>query len=258
MEFIRRIAKEVIPASLVAYYREQREDRSRSIAQAERECRLLSLFSTSQAGQDYWVYGEVFNEKRNGFFVDIGAHDGVYLSNTLLLEKRFGWTGVCIEGNPDTFQELQRNRLVRCINICVDRTEGTVRFAKRGVLGGIVAGDCDNTDLSNEECTEVTAKPLAEILKIAGAPHVIDYMSIDIEGAEDRALLEFPFDVYKFCCLTIERPSCKLRERFKDFGYVLVKELPGLDCFYLHESFIGNHHQNLIAFHEKSYSLTQI
>jgi FkbM family methyltransferase len=204
------------------------------------------------------VYGEVFNEKRNGFFLDIGAHDGVYLSNTLLLEKRYGWNGVCIEGNPDTFRELMQNRQVSCINTCVDRIEGTVPFAKRGVLGGIVAGDCDNTDLLNQERTQVVARPLADILRSAGAPHVIDYMSIDIEGAEDRALLEFPFDVYQFRCITIERPSSLLRERFKAFGYVLIKELPGLDCFYLHESFIAQHHENLIAFHSKQFAIHQL
>jgi DNA-directed RNA polymerase subunit E'/Rpb7 len=46
--------------------------------------------SYSQAGQDVWVYGEVFNQSRCGFFVDLGAFDGVFLSNTYLLEKDMG------------------------------------------------------------------------------------------------------------------------------------------------------------------------
>ena len=37
-----------------------------------------------QFGQDLWVSGEVFNEARNGYFVDIGAHDGIHISNTYL------------------------------------------------------------------------------------------------------------------------------------------------------------------------------
>jgi FkbM family methyltransferase len=258
MGFMRRIAKAVVPASIVQYVREKRDARCKAMDEAEREGRIVSLLSTSQAGQDYWVYGEVFNEKRNGFFLDIGAHDGIYLSNTLLLERRYGWNGVCIEGNPDTFRELKQNRQVSCINTCVDRIEGTVLFAKRGVLGGIVARDCDNKDAMNDGYIEVVAKPLADILKNAGAPYVIDYLSIDIEGAEDRALLDFPFNLYKFRCITIERPSVHLRERFKESGYVLIRELPGLDCFYVHETFVGDHHQNLIAFHEKSFKLFRV
>jgi hypothetical protein len=62
----------------------------------------------SQAGQDLWVFGEVFNEQRSGFFLDIGAHDGVVLSNTYVLENRYDWRGICIEANPDTFEELKK------------------------------------------------------------------------------------------------------------------------------------------------------
>jgi hypothetical protein len=63
-----------------------------------------------QAGQDYWVIGEVFNERRGGYFVDIGAHDGVELSNTFLLEKRYGWTSVCVEANPRVLDERDAQR----------------------------------------------------------------------------------------------------------------------------------------------------
>ena len=48
--------------------------------------------SMSQANQDCWVYGEVFNEKRNGFFLDVSTHDGLHLSNTFLLENRYQYT----------------------------------------------------------------------------------------------------------------------------------------------------------------------
>ena len=45
-----------------------------------------------------------------GRFVEIGALDGVRLSNTLMLERCFGWTGLLIEGSPVNFAELRRNR----------------------------------------------------------------------------------------------------------------------------------------------------
>ena len=39
----------------------------------------------------------MLNWKRNGFFVEFGACNGFDLSNTLLLEKDFGWNGILCE-----------------------------------------------------------------------------------------------------------------------------------------------------------------
>lgn len=43
----------------------------------------------------------------NGFFVDIGSWDGVYLSNTLVLMEN-GWTGICIEGDPKKITRINQ------------------------------------------------------------------------------------------------------------------------------------------------------
>ena len=51
----------------------------------------------SQCGQDKFLVENIFKEKRNGFFVDVGAHDGVYISNTAVFEKEYSWSGICIE-----------------------------------------------------------------------------------------------------------------------------------------------------------------
>ena len=50
------------------------------------------------------------NRQRGGFFVEFGATDGVVLSNTLLLEREFGWIGLCAEPNPKFFPQLVVNR----------------------------------------------------------------------------------------------------------------------------------------------------
>ena len=80
-----------------------------------------------------------------------------------------------------------------------------------------------------------------------------DYIEQDIEGAEDRALLGFPFDEYVFNCITIERPSDKLRSLLKDHQYILIKEMPGLDCFYIHKSFRSKYIKNYFAYGEKKF-----
>ncbi len=215
--------------------------------------RIAGRFSTSlsQTGQDYWVYGEVFNQKKNGFFLDIGAHDGVHLSNTYLLEKKYKWKGICIEGNPKTSKELVKHRNCQCINACVDESAGIVKFNLAGVFGGIVDEASSETDTENREVIEVKSTRLDELLKNANAPAIIDYMSIDIEGAEDRALLTFPFDKYRFNAITIERPSVAVRELLHKNGYILIKDMPELDCYYVHEKFIGSYNVNAYEFGSK-------
>jgi len=214
-----------------------------------------SRLHVSQAGQDYWVYGEVFDEKRRGFFLDVGAHDGLQLSNTFLLEKRYKWSGICVEGNPETFKKLVAYRRCICVNACLDSEPSEVMFAKRGVLGGIVASDTDNREADAGDLIRVRTRTLESVLKEHNAPREIDYLSIDIEGAEDRVLLGFDFDRYLFRAITIERPSRRLREVLSAKGYLLIKELPGLDCFYIHSSFSETYMRNFYAFHRRKHVL---
>ncbi|MBK1612262.1 hypothetical protein CKO44_02130 [Rubrivivax gelatinosus] len=209
-------------------------------------------WALSQAGQDQWVFGEAYNEATGRYFLDIGAHDGVSISNTYVLERRYQWKGLCIEANPKTFQALVRNRRAACVNVCLDRTEGEVDFAVRDVLGGIVSPELDNAG-PQAEVLRVRTRPLLDVLREHAAPAVIDYLSIDVEGAEERILDSFDFDRYRFNCMTIERPSAVLRALFARHGYVIVKEIPGLDCFYLHSDFLPEYKRNLFAFYDKKH-----
>lgn len=229
----------------------------RHLSMRSHQKKLSRCLSVSQAGQDHWVYGEVFNERSEGFFLDVGAHDGCFLSNTFILEKRYNWNGICVEGNPSTYINLEKNRSCKCINECVDNKQGVVEFALRGIMGGIIAPDLDNTDSNDVKTAKVDARPLVDILKESGAPNLIDYFSIDIEGAEDRALLNFPFSEYSFNCITIERPSNKLRSLLNDNEYVLIKEIPNLDCFYMHKSFIPQYKKNVLAYGKKKFLTKQ-
>ncbi len=208
--------------------------------------------SVSQAGQDFWVFGEVFNEKREGSFLEIGSADGISLSNTLVLEKRYGWRGLCIEANPLLFKNLQRVRNAICLNVCLDSREGDVSFLPRGLGGGIVGPDTDNNGneagLDLSQVTTLRARTLASVLAEQKIESAIDYLSIDVEGAEERVLDRFPFTQYRFNCLTIERPKPRLAELLQENGYLLVKTIPRLDSFYIHEAFQDDYARNTEAF----------
>ena len=64
----------------------------------------------SQIGQDKYYIEEIAKHRRGGVFLDIGANDGLFGSNTATLELDYGWTGLCIEANPKLIQPLTNNR----------------------------------------------------------------------------------------------------------------------------------------------------
>lgn len=204
----------------------------------------------SQAGQDFWLVGEVFCQKRSGFFVDVGAHDGIRFSNTCYLERVLGWQGICIEAQPDTFQQLRRNRSCKCVQACVDREIGMVEYAPRGMVAGIISAETDNASFGDEgeDVLQLPTQTLESILDAQGAPQVIDYLSVDTEGAEERVLSSFDFGRYRFRAMTIERPNKTLMSLLERHGYMVVKIIPGLDTFLIHESFADEYRNNSFRF----------
>lgn len=61
----------------------------------------------------------IFVIQRNGFFIECGANDGQYLSNTLELELERNWTGLLIEAHPVLWKKcLGRHRRAWLANVC--------------------------------------------------------------------------------------------------------------------------------------------
>lgn len=206
----------------------------------------------SQIGQDSWVINEVFYQKKGGFFLEIGSADGIYINNTYLLEKRYDWKGICIEVNPQTFQKLQVNRKCTCLNVCIDDNEGEVDFILSGLFSGIIDENTDNKQYEGD-IIKVKTFPLVDILKKHNAPKIIDYFSIDVEGAETRILRNFPFDEYRFLSLTIERPKEEIQELLLKHGYILIKRIPGMDDFYIHKSIQNQYSHNVVNFYHRKF-----
>jgi len=197
-----------------------------------------------QKGQDKWVVFSALPLKRKGFFLDLAAADGVANSNTYVLEKLFGWDGICIEPNPCFFVNLKRTRACILDDSVVSDKRGRVDFrVDNGELGGIVAEDTDNNwetradQLSSSELVSLEAFSLNEILDRYSAPENIDYFSLDVEGSEERIIEGFDFSKYRFSCLTIERPTPRVNATLFENGYVFVKN-KSYDSFYVHSSLV--------------------
>jgi hypothetical protein len=206
----------------------------------------------SQFGQDAFVL-DLLGGKRGGYFVDSGASDGVQGSNTELLERSFGWKGICVEHNDEFFAALVRNRRCCCINCCLYNREGRVAFIEADVLGGILselppAQLLKLRTLSNTaegvqtvpKTVHKKARTIRSVLVECSAPPVIDYWSLDTEGSEFAILQSFPFDEYRLRVLTVEHNRYPVRKTIyaflKDRGYLLAKTFEIDDCYVKEEN----------------------
>ena len=202
----------------------------------------------SEFGQDIFVL-EMLGWKRDGFFLDSGASDGVQSSNTHLLEFSYDWKGICIEPNKVFFEKLVKNRKSLCLNYCLYDKEDYVDFLEHGNdVGGImqeyhpshldhakVSYDVQKDLHGNPKTVKKLTRTVGQILKECDAPQTIDYWSLDTEGSELTILKSFPFDEYSFRVITVEHNHFPVRGEIKDFlefkGYQRIKELEVDDCY---------------------------
>lgn len=159
------------------------------------------LENHSQSYQDMFVL-TILNGKRNGTFLEIGGFDGSFISNTCLLEKQFGWSGISIDINSSVKTSFD---------------------------------DRKNTKLIIQNALTIDYKNLLEENNLND---IIDYLQIDIEPQQQslECLKLIPFDKYKFSVITFEtdyycptipkEESIKNREEsrvyLKSMGYELI------------------------------------
>jgi len=202
--------------------------------------------SNSQIKQDLNVIN-FYNNKKDGFFIEIGANDGIKISNTYLLEKQYNWKGICCEPNPSEFKKLLINRPNSiCFNEAVYNQSGlTVTFDianDNNLLSGIseyIIKNKSEVD-NNKTVIEVKTLSLLDILVKANAPTFIDYISIDTEGCEFEILKNFDFKKYTFGLIDVEHAYDNLkRTNIKNLllsnGYV-YKGNNKHDDMYMHNS----------------------
>jgi len=185
--------------------------------------------SQSQLGQDKWVLSK-FAAPR--YFLEVGANDGIVLSNTYELEKA-GWNGMCV----DPFPQNHEHRRSKLVVAAVAASVKNVTFHRAGVYGGIK----DNLGLHAFEALKgdaikTTTRTLGEVLATEQAPSHIDYFSLDTEGSEYDILSTFPFWNYTFGVITVEHNNeepkkSMIRELLNYHGYMLEREVEFDDWF---------------------------
>lgn len=161
------------------------------------------------------IYTEAFGVKRDGCFVEVGAHDGWHWSCTWGLAKA-GWRGIYVEPVQELYQECLKTHAahagVAVINCCVGDKEEVVKMGM-GEYGGSLLAERDQF--------EVQQYPLDTLLRSFNIPPRFDLLIIDVEGAEERLLTGFTCEVWMPKLIIIERPP---PNEFESLGYTKVYE----------------------------------
>ena len=208
--------------------------------------KLISLIpqSKSQITQDLFVISES-NFKKNGFFVEFGATDGINFSNTYMLEKEFNWNGILVEPAKVWWKELLKNRPnVVTESLCVWKESNVnIEFneAKSSQISTIdlyTNSDLHGSLRKGGKKYLVKTITLMDLLQKHNAPKIIDYLSIDTEGSEFEILNTIDFKKYTFKIITCEHNYTESKERVFNLltknGYIRKYEnLSNYDDWYV-------------------------
>lgn len=194
----------------------------------------------SQMKQDKYVHEHFFKDFSNGFFVDIGAHDGISYSNTYFFEKYLGWTGICVEPLPNVFEKLRKNRACICVNACICDVAGTGKFLEiRGapeMLSGLIAKyDARHYDRVRSELRQggssrvidVPCITFNDLMEKYNITH-IDYLSVDTEGGEFDIIASIDLKNIDIDIIDVEvnfEDQTNIREYLTQNGYRFVTRL---------------------------------
>jgi len=205
----------------------------------------------SQMGQDMYLNRWFFHDRGPGTFVDVGAFDGLLGSNTSYFEKRLQWTGIAFEPNPSAFEVLRTTRSCLAIQGCAYDRDGEVPFLAlsekqrrhdaepppSSLLSMVLAPSHGGTMLSGipehmdqvrrtewarvsmdlrQTVSTVACHRIDTVLDGLGVK-IVDYLSIDVEGAELEVLRGIDFGSVQVNVIGVEHS-----ERFPEVYELLT------------------------------------
>lgn len=193
--------------------------------------------SNAQLLQDLWVAWEL-DEKKNGYFVEFGAYDGISLSNTAMLEREYAWAGLLAEPNDDRHAAITASRTAILDKRCVySESNLSLVFNVTDRPEYSTINDFSEMDLHSEirrnsRQISVETVTLAELLNQNNAPEIIDYLSIDTEGSEFDILQAYDWK-HPIRCISVEHNytenQSKIDHLLRSKGY--IKRLENFSLF---------------------------
>jgi FkbM family methyltransferase len=195
---------------------------------------------------------ERYVDYNGGYFVELGANDGVTQSNSLYFEKHRGWRGVLVEPAPHKFLQCRKNRgrgtsvfCAACVSF--DYSDEFVRIIYSNLMSTPIDLESDIADplahaerggsflKSQESIFEfgAVAKTLNSLLIEASAPKLVDFLSLDVEGAEIEVLKGIDHREFRFRYILVEcRDIPKLKSYLEQAGYRFVEKFSEQDYLF--------------------------
>jgi len=187
--------------------------------------------------QDLFV-DHVLN-KENGFFVEVGACDGLVHSNSYYLEKNKKWNGILCEPAEFWHEKLKINRpncFIEKKPIFSDLKKKVKFSVKAGGRSHIVNNGNDKNLISLDSIT------LNQLFLKQGVD-IIDYLSVDTEGSEFDILSDLNFNKYRPTIITVEHNYKKINRKkifslLKNNNYSrYFKSITRFDDWYIDNNF---------------------
>jgi FkbM family methyltransferase len=157
----------------------------------------------------------LFGGKRGGFFIELGAYDGLTQSNTAFFEFSRGWTGVLVEPSAEQYTKCVAARpKSHCFNYACVSDSYTDEYISGDFTSGLMSSVTGRIDA---EKSSVPAKPLGQILDSIPNLPPIDFISLDVEGYEQDVLEGLDLEKYRPRYMLIE----VYKHKFNELSYFL-------------------------------------
>ena len=207
-------------------------------------------FFFSECGQDKIVKDTFFKNQEDGFFVEIGAFDGLQGSNCYHFERFMNWKGIAIEASPTQFNKLKKNRNCQLQNVALSSIKKTVEFYE--VTEGFTQMSGINNVNYQNSFNRIINKSKSKInkIKINSIPfseiipnnQIIDLVSIDIEGNEFEVLNSIDYDIYEIKVIILEN---NIPEKLNYLKFFTEKNYSYYDRVGMDEIYYNNKYFNL-------------
>lgn len=189
---------------------------------------------------------------KKGYFIEIGANDGINQSNTIYLENKLAWNGVLVEPIRNKFLELKKNRSQKnfffnnaCTSFSYKKKFVEMMYSDLMTTSDKLENDIDDPSKHAREGVihldkgikihkfSAKSERLNKILLTVNAPKLIDFFSLDVEGSEIEVLKGIDFSSYNFKYLLIETRNFKKISQFLfNRNYKMIEKITHHDYLF--------------------------
>jgi FkbM family methyltransferase len=195
------------------------------------DVRLAEAFVKRSQGLEELAIRDFFGDREGGFFLDVGCAYPRVNSTTFYLEDELAWTGIGIDVRPEFGEEWRKLRpSSKFVSYAVADTDGEKVTLYLGTFASLEKSVAEVGEPETMKEVEVTTITLNTLLEQNGVAKV-DFLSMDIEGAEPAALRGFDIQRYKpdLCCVETAAHRDIVLEYFANSRYEVIEKYRKLD-----------------------------